>query len=520
VVCLNGLSVNIMPTGMVTLYASDFLQYTEDNCTPVNQLQIAIIPTDQSSGDFPVDALGNPITSVNFGCTQVGAQLVQLWSKDKGDNADYCETYVIVQDPNDFCSVQPVSVAGALKTEIQDGVEEAQISLQGSHPAMPPVSLLQLSGSDGGFLFPNALPFAADYVLTPAKDDNPINGVTTYDLVLISKHILGLEPLDSPYKMIAADANKSNSITTFDIVELRKLILGIYTELPNNESWRFVDQSFVFSEPNNPFVNPWPESISVANVQASQSDDHFVGVKVGDVNNSVIPNGLFNASDRSAGVLIFDVHGLERAAVVPGEAFDLHFRASESAAGYQFTLNLDGLEVVDIQPGAGMGSEHFAVFENAITTSFHAPVSADARPEFVIRLRAKTGGQVSDKVLLSGSITKAEAYINDARYDLALRFHTPAGPVINGLGFELYQNAPNPFANATAIGFYLPEAGAATLRIRDEAGRLLYEQRADFAKGYNQFSVDAGKVRNTSGVLYYSVQTANEERTRKMIRTK
>jgi hypothetical protein len=33
VVCLNGLSVNIMPTGMITLWASDFLQYTEDNCT-------------------------------------------------------------------------------------------------------------------------------------------------------------------------------------------------------------------------------------------------------------------------------------------------------------------------------------------------------------------------------------------------------------------------------------------------------------------------------------------------------
>jgi hypothetical protein len=69
---------------------------------------------------------------------------------------------------------------------------------------------------------------AADFTITPVKDDNPLNGVTTYDLVLMSKHILGIEPLGSPYKMIAADANKSNSITTFDIVELRKLILGIY----------------------------------------------------------------------------------------------------------------------------------------------------------------------------------------------------------------------------------------------------------------------------------------------------
>jgi hypothetical protein len=48
VVCHNGLSVNIMPTQMVQLWATDFLQYAEDNCTPPtytagpNQLKYAI----------------------------------------------------------------------------------------------------------------------------------------------------------------------------------------------------------------------------------------------------------------------------------------------------------------------------------------------------------------------------------------------------------------------------------------------------------------------------------------------
>jgi len=34
-------------------------------------------------------------------------------------------------------------------------------------------------------------------------------------------------------------------------VEIRKLILGLYTDLPNNKSWRFVDHAFVFPNPNN-----------------------------------------------------------------------------------------------------------------------------------------------------------------------------------------------------------------------------------------------------------------------------
>ena len=62
------------------------------------------------------------------------------------------------------------------------------------------------------------------YRIVPYKNDDPLNGVSTFDLVLINKHILGVELLNSPYKMIAADANKSNYISTFDIVELRKLL--------------------------------------------------------------------------------------------------------------------------------------------------------------------------------------------------------------------------------------------------------------------------------------------------------
>jgi hypothetical protein len=100
-----------------------------------------------------------------------------------------------------------------------------------------------IDGPTASTTFPNAVPFLGDYTVTPTKDNDPLNGVSTFDLVLINKHILGLEPLNTPYKMIAADANNSRSITTFDIVELRKLILGIYTELPNNTSWRFVDKA-------------------------------------------------------------------------------------------------------------------------------------------------------------------------------------------------------------------------------------------------------------------------------------
>jgi Dockerin type I domain len=148
--------------------------------------------------------------------------------------------------------VQKATVAGELKTESTQGVEEGNVQLSGSHPAFPPVSQYQMSNQVGKFEFSNAIPLAGNYTVAPVKEDNPLNGVTTLDLALISKHVLGIETLGTPYKMIAADANKSGTITTFDVVELRKLILGIYDELPNNKSWRFVDKSYAFPNPSNP----------------------------------------------------------------------------------------------------------------------------------------------------------------------------------------------------------------------------------------------------------------------------
>ncbi|MCE7925185.1 MAG: hypothetical protein DYG98_19190 [Haliscomenobacteraceae bacterium CHB4] len=135
-----------------------------------------------------------------------------------------------------------------------------------------------------------------------------LEGVTTYDLVLITKHILGITQLSDGYKKIAADANKSHSITTFDIVELRKLILGIYNKLPLFDApWRFVpeyipqDNQTAFD--NNPFSMNINSSL---NVLANQYLDKewayeildgeggkagYDGIKIGDVNGSYMEEG-------------------------------------------------------------------------------------------------------------------------------------------------------------------------------------------------------------------------------------
>ncbi|MFN7327695.1 MAG: dockerin type I domain-containing protein, partial [Chitinophagales bacterium] len=512
VVCLNGLSVNLMNVsgGMVSLFASDFLQYTEDNCTPSNQLTIAIRRSGTGTG-FPVTSTGAPQTEVQFTCADLGTQLVELWSIDKAGNADYCETYVLVQDNAGICG--PVAgmatVAGALETEAAQGVEDANIELNGSSNGTPVLSEV-FSNVSGSYLFSNALPIAANATVTPIHDVDPLNGVNTWDLVLISRHILGLDPLSSPYKLIAADANKSGTVTTFDIVELRKLILGTYTALPNNNSWRLVDASQQFTNNDNPFADVIRENLQIAAIQNNILNGDFVGVKVGDVDGTATPNTLTSSDDRTAGTLLFDVADRK---VVAGEEFTVHFKAAEQVSAYQFTLNFRNLEVLEVIPGAKQTMENFGIFNNAITTS------ADATPgEFAVKFRATANGTLSQQLSVSSQITKAVAFEANNKLDVAIRFNG-ANTTISTVGFELYQNSPNPWVSKTQIGFHLPEATEARLTIYDALGRILYTAKGQFAKGYNVFTVDRKLVDSTS-TLYYSVETDDKRETKLMLQLK
>ncbi|NET37931.1 MAG: hypothetical protein F6K19_39035 [Cyanothece sp. SIO1E1] len=141
---------------------------------------------------------------------------------------------------------------------------------------------------DGQFCFED-VQLEQVYKLRPSKDDRHSNGVSTFDIVLISRHIIGMNPLDSPYKIIAADVNRSNTVTTLDIVKIRRLILGIDDRFPESASWRFIPANHVFTNQEQPFLDPIPEEL-IFTLTDADTTFNFVGIKVGDVNFNALPN--------------------------------------------------------------------------------------------------------------------------------------------------------------------------------------------------------------------------------------
>jgi hypothetical protein len=517
VVCLNGISVNIMPTGMIEIWDTELLQYTTDNCTPDAQLKTAICKTCTS---FPLDAQGNPVKSVIFTCSELGTRTVRIWSIDASGNADYCETYVLVQDNNTNCGPSSTTgtIAGDLKGKdkfgVDQGLDQGEVLVNGSHPAIPTgFNTVAISNIDGHYSLNNAVPIGADFTITPVKDDNHLNGVDMLDVLKIQRHILGQEPLSSPYRIIAADVNNSGGITSNDIIELRKLILGAYTELPNIGSYRFVDGAYIFPNPNNPFVPKFPEIITVAQLQNNYMAGDFEVMKVGDVTGNAVFNINMAADDRTNGASYLD---LKDQVLVSGQIYTVEFFTTQAVLGYQFTLEAHGLEMLEVMPGTGLEQGNFHIFgQRGIMT---ACIEGVQLPRFSVKFKALTSGSLSQMLKVGSSITKAKAYsLDHEQLDIALRFDGQQPTVKSE--FTLYQNAPNPFVEKTAISFYLPEAAIATLTVTDELGRALFIQKGNYAKGMNTITLNKQVVK-ASGVLFYTVSTDLFTETKQMIITK
>ncbi|KAA3623165.1 MAG: hypothetical protein DWQ02_24930 [Bacteroidetes bacterium] len=171
---------------------------------------------------------------------------------------------------------QNATLSGSITDPYGDNVDVTSITLLDSGDNIVAVT----SGWDFNF---TGLTQGETYKLTFEKNESPLNGVSTFDIVLIIKDILGVQPLSSPLLLYAADVNASTTITVYDIVLLRRLILAIDSSLPV-PSWQFLPAS----------INSFPGATTFNEIEVTMSAQNIIadvkGFKMGDVNGSAIPN--------------------------------------------------------------------------------------------------------------------------------------------------------------------------------------------------------------------------------------
>ncbi len=184
----------------------------------------------------------------------------------------------------------------------------------------------EISSGDGSFQFPTELQ-GSTISIRPENDNNYRNGVALIDLVLLQRHMLFIDTLDSPYKYFAADINRSRSLSPSDLVLLQRFLLFLDNDFANNTSWRFIPSDFTFLNPSNPLVIHPPDSIIYSDLNGDQANTDFIGVKIGDVNSNADPNSLWAPEDQ-VNLGTPQVWQGQDQALVQGQSYQLTIRGS------------------------------------------------------------------------------------------------------------------------------------------------------------------------------------------------
>ena len=483
------------------------------------------------------DCPGNPVffsfqenqlvQNMRFDCSDLDSASVstsielQLWVWDNVNsslaNKSVCNVILTLQDNVGACSEESnndiADVSGMVHTESLQMVYDVMMHIES--PAMDEEQM----ALEGLFAFRD-LSMYQDYKIEAFKNDNFLNGVSTLDILMIQRHILGIESLDSPYKIIAADVDNSQSISAIDLIELRKLILGIYNELPANYSWRFVEEKYKFVDPLHPF--PFSENIQLEDLDHAIFDADFIAVKIGDVNSSAKTKIHENTVDQRAldQNYVVDI----RSNVTEKSNTRLQFLATKEIqlAGMQFELQIDmdkSALIAAIPMSIPLANENIAwdqAHEGTLKLSWNTTDAHIVKPGeclFELLFRGTDSDLLSSS---SNAILKPELYAvgeDDMIREYRLDFRSEESRVFD---FEVLQNVPNPFKDLTRIEFTLDRAGPVQFNVTDQTGRLVYTETQYLEAGPNQFVLNREQL-NTTGLLYYQISTGTHTATRKMM---
>ena len=491
-------------TLQATVQPDMLLLSATDNCSSPAQLEFGIREAGTGTG-FPEGQ-----TTLYYGCEYMGAMLfMEVWARDAAGNTSWTTEPFNIDEPpgpGQKCGYfidYNLGIACA-ETESGDPIHRFAVSLGYRWDANDSLHLFRDETVDECRFFP----IAGDGFIALSKNNHPLNGVSTLDLILINKHILGTEPLNSPYKIIAADANRSGSVTMLDILELKKLILGIYDHLPENTSWRFFPKEHVFANPAHPFPG-LPQDTILTHFGSAVGwayQGYFVGVKVGDVNETADPLGLAAAAEaRSPWVL-----QVSDAVLPAGVEIDIPLRTSQALhlEGCQLALRIDPKKarLLDLNAGhlPGFSDQDFhQSADGVLRIAWIGEQEAVFQPDdIVVTLRVVTQAPVavSDLLQLDKSLLPAEGVLaGEARAkDILIAFDNLPAP----------EQAvwPNPFADRLQIRLSPAETGTLHWQLFDLTGRLVEERRLE-APAETQTWVIEGLSGLPAGVYRYRCYT-------------
>ncbi len=511
-ICIPQLTVTLMPDGdgggTAAIWASDFIASDVDDCS--GEVTYSIFSVDQYS--VPGFEANPDQPGLLFDCNSSQTTQVRVYAFDPSGAGDYCSAFTLVQGAENVCSsTRNGSIAGTIASESGVVVEGVTMTL-----TTPEEDIITQTNDLGQYSFSN-LPEGADYTADAQLGTyrSHAQGVSTFDLVLITRHILGLIDITSPFQLLAADANGDEEVSVQDIIAIRRLILGLDSAYRSNRPYRFVPAAFIFPVSGNPWATTFPEVVNINNLFGNVRDAHFVAIMVGDVSGNGFDNltGSTGATGRSNNTTHFTVADQT---LLAGQTYEVGVDAGAVAtlAGAQGTLSVGSGATLLSVSAATLGTGNYnesAIERGVLPFSFNdSRIGADDRL-LTLTLRADRDGRLSEVLGLTDGVLSSEGYAGNTTVNLAIDFRGESGT-----GTALLQNFPNPVREQTVISYTLEQAGPVVLRLTDVTGRTVLRRTLDGRTGTNVVRLDRTDL-GRPGLLTYTIEAGDFTASRKMI---
>ncbi len=398
-------------------------------------------------------------------------------------------------------------VFGTIMSELGEVISKVSVDVIGD------MTESSESTTSGAYMFDN-LEMGGVYRITPTKDHNHRNGVSTLDIILVQRHLLGIEQLDSPYKYIAADVSKNGQISAQDLVEMRKLVLEVTDRFPTNKSFRMVDAGYEFLEGVNPLELNFPERYDIYGLNTDMNID-FIGVKIGDVNNSAIFNELQDVavqirSEQAIFTYADDILVNDSESVI-----NLELVSEDAFVGFQTKLEIEAGVLVDVTSDLpGFDVNNYSIDGKVLTISYNTPTLELVRGGNVsLTLISETDSKVSDIINVDHTHAN-ELYTAEGISNLSL------SPIVDkSTGLSVYQNSPNPFADYTQIIFDLAESTQVELVVYSPDGKVVLTRTLDGVSGLNTVTVNNDDL-PAEGLYYYELDNGVTRVMKRMLKVK
>ena len=313
------------------------------------------------------------------------------------------------------------------------------------------------------------------YTVSATKTGIALDGVTTLDLVKISKHILDIELFTQAWQFQAADVNCSGTVTTTDIVQARKVILGITDTLPCG-TWRLLPDPVETTE-NGACLN-------------------FRGTKLGDLNG---PNLMGDVDDRSVFALTAN-----NMVLTAGQDFTLQLMTRENSAleGLQLDLGFDAAAIHIHELNSiclpDINKEAYHIQHQSVKFSWIGSPAADIPagiPLLQITGTALRSGRLADALYLQTSSLHPEAYLAQVLAQKIELVWQDAGPISPAVAI-----VPNPAGACFQVVFEGAQSEERLLQLIDHHGKIAFSSTIQVSTGRNAPTIRTGQL---PGGMYY-----------------